>query len=566
MSQDEQFPRERQSELRTKCEERLIALKALRLDYEEEAQDIAKFMQPSRSRFLSNSTSKRSDKGERAKRREWNKRLLDTYGLKTMNILANGMTSGLTSASRPWFALKFNDEEAMERPQSRQWLSEVERRMYGFLSGTNFYGAARTGYAELGLFGTEACLAMEHRERGMVCHTFTFGEYWIASGTAREPDVLYRHCPLTVREAIHTFGDKVSKNVRDLYDKSQYTDIVNYYQAIEPDSDYTGKFGSFPWRSVYWDADESRQTITTVSGFMEQPFWAPRWDIASGETYGVSPAMNALPVVRELQLQVKRRNEIIDQLAKPEKIVPPSVRLTGQPGRTVSASGITKENIVIPYVPQHQILDELRQERMKLEIEIDALTHADLFNAITNMQGIQPRNVEEIAARNEEKLTQLGPVIERVSNEKLKIIIERTYGIMLRREMLPPVPEELSEMPIKIEFVSILAQMQRMVGISSLERSSAFIGNLAGVAPEALDKLNVDELINEYVERAGAPPRILRSQEEVEQIRADRAEQQQMAQMAEMAPAMKQGAEAARLLSEADAAGSAAPLPAELPI
>lgn len=554
--------------LREKCEERLLALKRLREDYDPECLEIARFMQPHRSRFL---TSDRGAAGNRNKtnrgvRREWNNKLADTYGLKAARILTNGMTSGLTSASRPWFVLNFDDENLRDRPGVRDWLSEVERRMYAFLARTNFYGAAKTGYAENGLFGTEACLMMEHQTRGMVCHNFTFGEYWIATGDHREPDVLYRACPLTVREAVQMFGNKVSRDIMDRYDKGNYTDIVNYFQAIEPNSDFAGEFGQMPWRSVYWDADDGKSKTVSVRGFMDQPFWAARWDVASGETYGTSPGMEALPAVREIQLQARRRNELVDKLVKPEMVAPTSIRLTGQPGRIVSGSGMTKENFIVPYVPEWQAVQALREEREKLEREIDALTYAELFNAITNMQGIQPRTVEEIAARNEEKLTQLGPVIERVSNEKLRPIIERTYGIMLRGGLLPPAPEDIAEREIKIEFVSILTQMQRMVGIGSLERTASFIGNLGGVRPDALDKLDVDELIDDYADRAGAPARIIRSAKEVEEDRAARAQQQQMAQMAEMAPAMRDGAEAARLLSEVDANVGRGELPSMLPV
>lgn len=554
--------------LRERCEQRLLALKRLREDYDPECLEIARFMQPHRSRFLTSDrgAAGNRNKTNRAVRRHWNNKLADTYGLKAARILTNGMTSGLTSASRPWFVLGVEDEDIKDHPGVRDWLSEVERRMYAFMARSNFYGAAKTGYSEIGLFGTEACLMMEHRERGMVCHNMTFGEYWIATGDAREPDVLYRACPLTVREGVQMFGNAVSTRIRRLYDQSQYTEIVNFFQAIEPNSDFSGEFGQQPWRSVYWDADDQKTKTLSVKGFMDQPFWAARWDVASGETYGTSPGMEALPAVRELQLQAKRRNQLVDKLVNPEMVAPTSVRLTGQAGRIVTGPGVTKENFIVPYVPPYQAVEALREERMKLEREIDALTYAELFNAITNMQGIQPRTVEEIAARNEEKLTQLGPVIERVSNEKLRPIVERVYGIMLRGGLLPPPPEEMSERSIKIEFVSILTQMQRMVGIGSLERTAAFVGNLGAQFPNANDKLDVDELIDDYADRAGAPARIIRSGDEVEKDRKARAQQQQMAQMAEMAPAVRDGAEAARLLSEADANTGRGELPVQLPV
>jgi hypothetical protein len=148
------------------------------------------------------------------------------------------MTSGLSSASRPWFTLKTADDDLMEADGVRAWLSEVERRMYAFLASTNFYGAAKSGYGEMGLFGTEACVMVEHPLAGAVCHALTFGEYWIALSDALVPDTLYRTCPMSVKQAVETFGQAVSPTIRGLYDRSQYDVAVEIMHAIEPDPDH----------------------------------------------------------------------------------------------------------------------------------------------------------------------------------------------------------------------------------------------------------------------------------------------------------------------------------------
>jgi len=536
--------------IRRKCEMRLTGMKSIRTDYETEWKDIARFAQPARSRFLSN------DANKGAKRRQSNRKLMDSHGIEAFRTLTNGMTSGLSSASRPWFSLTVEDEDLAESGAVKAWLSDVERRMYWFLAKTNFYGAVKTGYAEMGLFGTEATVMMEHREHGAVCHPLTAGEYWIGLSDAQVPDSLYRTCPMSVRQAMQSFGDKVSKRVRQCYDKSNYDEMVDVYQAIEVNDDHIpGKLGSKPWRSIYWDNEDGPETVLREAGFDEQPFWAPRWDVTGGDVYGYSPGMEALPALRELQLQVKRRNEAIDLMVHPEKIVPVGMRLTGQPRSVVTASNVDKDSVLIPYQMPYQAVAAIGEEVVKCKEQINSLSYADLFNAITNMQGIQPRNIEEIASRNEEKLTQLGPVIERVSNEKLEVAIDRTFGIMLRGQMLAEPPEELSGVALKVEFVSILTQMQRMVGIGQIERTTSFIGNLAGAIPDVLDKLNSDEMIDEYAYRAGAPAKIIRGADEVAKIRADRAQQMQQQQTMASMPAVKQGADAARLLSETDVGG-----------
>src|SRR3546814_20420299 len=54
----------------------------------------------------------------------------------------------LFRSSRPWFTLATYDDDMMEQPDVKIWLSVVEKRMGTFLAGTNFYGAMKTGYHE----------------------------------------------------------------------------------------------------------------------------------------------------------------------------------------------------------------------------------------------------------------------------------------------------------------------------------------------------------------------------------------------------------------------------------
>lgn len=274
--------------------------------------------------------------------------------------------------------------------------------------------------------------------------------------------------------------------------------------------------------------------------------------------------MDALPSLRELQMQAKRRNEAIDHLVKPEKLVNANIKLTGQPGNNVSVANLPEQAVQIAYQMPYQAVQAINEQIANCRQQIDRASYADLFMAITNMQGIQPRNVEEIASRNEEKLTQLGPVIERVNTEKLEVAIDRVFGIMQRGGLLPPAPESLHGTQINITFVSILTQMQRMVGIGQIERTVAFIGNLAGAFPQAADKLDVDEMIDEYADRAGTPQKLIRTADQVQQIRDQRAQQERMQQLAAAMPAVKDGADAARLMSEA-AANGAATMPQAMP-
>jgi hypothetical protein len=543
--------------LKERCIRRMEGLKAGRRGFESDAREIASYAQPARSRFLSSSTNQG---------RQPNRKLNNSHGIFAFRTLQGGMTSGLSSASRPWFNLTTYDEGLAEDQTVKEWLAEVERRMYAFLAQTNFYGAVKTGYLEMGLFGTEACVMTEHRQEGAVCHQMTFGEYYLGVGDALQPDALYRECVKTVKQAVDEFGrDQLSPRITALYDAASYDENIVFHHAIElnderePDRlDFRGK----AWRSVYWDpADTNKDRIVRKNGFEEQPFWAPRWDTTGADVWGQGPGHDALPDLRELQMQTKRKAEATDMHIWPEIVTSSKIKLKRQPKSVVSSAEVDMGKMVtVPYEVPYQAIAAIREDVEQCKQAINEATYADLFMAITNMAGIQPRNIEEIAARNEEKLTQLGPVIERVNNEKLEVAIERTMGIMQRARLLPPAPEALRNAPeLKINFISILTQMQRMVGLGPIERTVGFIGSQA-----ALDKINIDEAIDEYASRAGCPPKIIRTTDDVEEIRNQRAEQQNMERMMAAAPAAKDGAMAAKLM--ADVGQDALPIAGAMPL
>jgi hypothetical protein len=541
--------------IKESCNRRLEGMKQQRRSFEDDAREVARYALPARSRFLTSKTNGG---------RERNTKLNNSHGIFAFRTLQGGMTSGLSSQSRPWFALTVYDETLADDPSIKAWLGEVETKLYSFLAHTNFYGAAKTGYLEMGAFGTEACVMLEHPDEGAVCHALTFGEYWLALNDALMPGALYRACPMTALQTVEMFKEKAPKRALAAYDKSSYEEMFTLYHAIEENDDFiAGRLGwqGKPWRSVYWDENNNdKEELVSLLGYEEQPFWAPRWDTTGNDTWGQGPGHDALPDLRELQLQTKRKGEATDFLIHPEKISSSKVKLKNQPRAVTSVGAVDNVSnlVTVPYQVPYQAISVVREDIVEIREAINQATYADLFMAITNMQGIQPRNIEEIAARNEEKLTQLGPVIERVNNEKLQVAIERVFGIMQRLHLIPPAPDALRNSPdIKIEFVSILTQMQRMVGLGQIERTVQFVGGLAGIYPQARYKLDPFETIDDYARRAGAPPKIIRSTEDAQNDADAEAQSQQNAQMAEMA---------AKLGKPAKDVTDAATLAANLPV
>lgn len=549
---------------REHCNKRLTSLKAMRQPYETEAKEIASLAQPARSRFM-------NALGSRAKlERATNRKLQDDHGILAFRTLRNGMTSGLSSGSRPWIKVETEDRDLMKDHEAAEWLTHLEEEIYGLARRSGFYPVAANGYAEMGLFGIEAGFMEESWRTDAVCHSMTFGEYWTGLNSEGRPDTLYRRVPMTAIQVVEKFAarpdrsvdwSRVSPTVKNAYDTSNYELAVNVMHAIEPNlriqpgrMDAAGK----AFLSCWWDEGDDRHQTLREGGYEEQPFWSPRWETVGGDVYASSyPGVDCLPSLRQLQMQVKRKGEATDHCILPELVVPSTLngRVKRMPRNVIAAAQGDIDKAMPIYQVPYQAIGVVREDIADIREGINRLSYSELFMAITNMKGIQPRNMEEIASRNEESLQQLGPTIERVEVEKLQVWIDRAVGILHRAGRLRPAPEVLQGERLRFEFISILAQMQRMIGIGQIERSIGFVGNMAGGWQDALDLVDSDATVREYFNRAGAPAITLRSEKDVEAIRAARAQEAATAKAAALAQPMQQAAQGARLLSETDTGG-----------
>jgi len=172
---------------------------------------------------------------------------------------------------------------------------------------------------------------------------------------------------------------------------------------------------------------------------------------------------------------------------------------------------------------------------------IDKTFYVDLFLMIAQIDKGQ-MTAREIVERHEEKLLMLGPVLERLEGELLDPLIDRTFKIMLRTGVVPPPPEEIQGEDMKVEYISMLAQAQKMVGTTAIEQTISFVGNMMDAFPEIKDAVDADEAIIEYGDLMGIPSKIIRSKDEIMAIREERQKAEQAAQTAAVMPQMVEGA------------------------
>lgn len=491
--------------------------------------------------------------------------------LKSVNVLRAGMTSGMTSKSRPWFALGLPDGTPLGM-EAKRWLYAVQEAIRRVLAKSNVYTALPMIYGSQGVYGT-GVMGFQPDEQNVVrFRHYPTGTYALDVDAEGRVDTFYREFFMTPRQLAQRFGvENLCPSTKAAAERGDLSDIAVCH-LIEPNSDADARKldnKSMGWKSSYWEKGQSK--LLRQSGFRYFPILAPRWDVNGNNVYGTGPGHIVLGKSKELQLLERDKMKLVGHLTNPNRTAPVSLQAAG--GANLVPGGVTflPDNLVgaalLPtYVPDPAAIPNVRAEILLGEQDIAEAFFEDLFLMITQSDGTM--TAYEVAKREEEKMLMLGPVVERNSDELLDPLIEGVYAIMLEQSLprwmgilpgaplIPPPPEELQNVALEIEYVSILAQAQKLVSVSSIERAVAFTGGLVQAGfQDALDKFNADVAQDEYYDAIGAPPTMLRSDDEVAAIRDARAQAQAQQAQLEQGQAL---VDAAQTLSQTPTGGDTA--------
>lgn len=165
------------------------------------------------------------------------------------------------------------------------------------------------------------------------------------------------------------------------------------------------------------------------------------------------------------------------------------------------------------------------------------------------MSGVNDRDrtATESSIRYEEKLSMLGNVIEQLENELLQPLIDRTLSIMMRVGLVETPPQVLQGKEIDYDYIGILAQAQKQLGLNSINTGIGAIQMLQAIKPDVIDNFDADAALREIFDVAGINPNLLRSNATVEEIREARAKAEEARVQQEQA---LQAAQTAKTLSD----------------
>lgn len=536
-----------------KVNSRLGSLKTERSSFIDHWGEIDRHIYPSGARFL------RTDRNKGTKRHQ---EIINETATLSLRTLESGLMAGMSSPARPWFTLGPPDPGMKEYGPVKEWIDTVTRLMRDVFARSNIYSVLPKAYGSLGAYATAAFGLLEDDKEVVRAYPFPIGSFMIDCNDRMNVDTVYREYSMSVRQVVEKFGlANVSTAVRNLWDRGNYGAWVPVIHAVEPNFAKTSKMNSRDkaFLSCYYEEAPDMGKPLRVAGFDEFPALAPRWHVSGEDVYGTnSPGMLALGSVKALQLEERRKYQAIDKLVNPPMNADATLRNVGTdllPGgiNFITGLGNNPNGGIRPVYEINPHINELMMDIEKVEGRIKRCFYEDMMLMLATADNSQ-MTAREVEERHQEKLLVLGPMMEQQNDDLFDPLIDRVFNIMLRRGMFPPPPKELMGKPLRVEYVSIMAQAQKLIGVASVERFIGFVTNIAVTTqrPDLLDKVDFDQAIDEYGEMTGVPSKLVVPDDKVAIIRQGRAQAQQAQQQMAAMPALQQGAMAAKTLSETD--------------
>lgn len=541
-------------------------------------QEVMRFIQPYRARFELDEQRSGGLRKDQA--------IINDTATGASRALAAALATGITSPARRWFRLKAADPVLADNEEVKQYLRDWEDVLFGIFSKSNIYKILAQLYLDLAGPATGVAF-LESDDLTVIRGVHApCGQYRLAVDRRGEVNTIFHRFAYTVAQVIEAFcstrgkpddaliAKRCSTRIQKARQNKKFDEWVTMLHVVEPR--LVRQYGRLdkinkPWASCW--LEWSGQTLTgqptggepeellREDGFDEKPFIAPRWDVTGEDAYGIdSPGMNTIGDVKALQsLEMTGAGFLAlgldPALNIPAKLASASI-LPGKRNRLPDGAGPGTE-VKATYEPDRGWVEENREEKRALESRINRGHFANLLLAITNDDSADKDTAEGIRAKKQEILLQLGGMYQRVSDEGLTGIVDRTYAEAQRQGKGPKPPDVLvraalqGKKTVDIEYDNILSQAQKAVGSGAVQQ---WVGGLVQMAeglqsPEPTDSINIREVATASADMLGIPPKMVATDEQVQQKQAARAQAQQAQQQQE---AMKAAAPAAKAASQID--------------
>ncbi len=346
-----------------------------------------------------------------------NATLFDGTAADAVDNLAASMYTLLTPPESLWINLV---RESSDSPDPEFATNALRAN----LNDSNFYTTVHQCYMDLCIYGT-ACLFMAENPIG-ADSAFSFTAIPMTD-IAILPNAVFHTTTMTAAEVaikypLWTPTDSIRKKIKSNPDMQ-----LRLVQSLIG-LDFVA------WLDVGGDIENN---IVTTGTFDTNPYLIFRWNICSGELYGRSPVLRALP-------DIKTANKVVELVLKNATIAVSGIwqadddgvinlqNINLTPGsiipKAVGSSGLTPLSSGANFDVSQLILSDLR----------DRIRHTLLADRL-GLLSDRDMTATEVLARNADMMRVLGATYGRLLHEFIRPLCERGLQILSRRGVIEPI-------------------------------------------------------------------------------------------------------------------------------
>jgi len=454
--------------------------------------------------------------------------------------LRSGLVGYSISPNIVWQKLSFEDLQHLDLYGVKDWLEEVERKLYAEFRRSNLYQQAGLLIDSAIQYGHGVMLIDEViGDNRLRFTTLRVQEVFIDIDEFDRPDTVFRRYTMTLRNAASFFGEDNLSDARklDYENKDSRDKEITILHAVYKREDIDGDspdVKNMLYASIY--IDEGEDYILLESGYNEFPYAVFMWEPVAGTPYGESPSIHALDDIRILNKIDEAKLRVAQMAGDPAYNVPNSMRGSENvvPG---GYNYFEKPDEIVSPVNSGINFPIALESYKDIEDRVKDWFNVDFFLAL---QQQRPANMTAtyVMELQGEKAAILSDLVVNL-NSALEKIIQRSFNILYRQRKIPQPPQELegTGAQLKVDFMGPLAQAQKKYHESGgISQSLNLIGAVVQIAgQEALDTVDFHQTLKTGLEGLGFPQNAIREDRDVEEMRKQRAMAQQQAQQQAMA-------------------------------
>lgn len=484
--------------------------------------------------------------------------LYDSTAIVSARGLANAMGGQVRPEGRPWFFIKTVEDADSRTDEAKDWLADSEDRMRRAFENPKSRFKQATGEIDIDMIvlGTAPGFIGENIARGhLTFKSLHLKDALPVYGEDGNLEGMFFFRKLPIRQIMNkpgwTFSEEIRTKIRDSATESNKLDdkVELLFVAIPREEGRVGAklARNLPIADLVIEVQTRHEVFT--GGFHELPYIAPRWDTTSGEDYGRSPGMTALPdantsnAIGETMLIAGQRAADPPLLTPSDAFIdPPNTFPGGLAFYEADAVQDLGANPITPLEPGRNFpLTREIQQDVREQIRIAFLRN--VFNL--PVPGEAEMTATEIIARQQEFLREIGPVFGRWEADYTAPLVERSFNIMLRGGGFAPIPPALQGRGIRFEYESPVKRIREQAEAVAAMTWARDLAELEQVKPGITDNIDGDGLARVMARGQGVPSEAIAREDQMAAERQARAQAQQQAEQNEAISGLVESADVA---------------------